>query len=139
MNPVKFDHLPEGSEVRGILYDDPGMRYGSGDVLEVELPTGFTIDVGWDEETPDSPFRIVVYREYFGDRLADFNLRDVSDVAMQVQGLAYRYTTAIPVQSSCADTTVIARYQDSSQPATHLKMVACAASLFVGIIPGMTC
>ena len=39
--------LPEGAVQRGRLYRDPAVKYGLGDVLEVELASGFTIDLGW--------------------------------------------------------------------------------------------
>ena len=70
MKTATFRDLPSGCEVRGSLYLDPALRYESGDVLEVGLPTGLTIDVGWDDDSSDGPFRIAVYREYFGDRLS---------------------------------------------------------------------
>jgi hypothetical protein len=59
-----------------------------GDVLEVELPTGLTIDIGWDEDSPEAPFRLTVSREYFGDHFADFHVRDLDQVGREVQRLA---------------------------------------------------
>jgi hypothetical protein len=91
MKTVTFSNLPTGAIVRGELYDDPSHSYGLGDVLEIELPTGHTIDVGWDEDCPRDPFRIVVYREYFGDRVVDFRVREVDDVVREVEQLAKQY------------------------------------------------
>lgn len=87
MKPLALD-LPHGAVQRGTLYGDPTVHYGLGDVLEVELPTGYTIDVGWDENNPRDPFRIVVYREYFGDRFVDFRVGSVDQVASEVESIA---------------------------------------------------
>ncbi|HZW34430.1 MAG TPA: hypothetical protein VFF52_27145 [Isosphaeraceae bacterium] len=88
MKTVDLGNLPPGTQVRGVLYNDPAHVYGLGDVLEVELPTGLTIDVGWDEDSPQGPFRLTVYREYFGDHFIDFHVRDLDQVVIEVQRLA---------------------------------------------------
>src|SRR5262245_29409624 len=80
MKTVDLGSLPPGTQVRGVLYDDPAHVYGLGDVLEVELPTGLTIDVGWDEDCPEGPFRLTIYREYFGDHFLDLHVRDIAQV-----------------------------------------------------------
>jgi hypothetical protein len=100
MKIVELGSLPPGTQVRGILYDDRAHIYGLGDVLEVELPTGLTIDVGWDEESTEGRFRIAVYREYFGDRFVDFHVRDVVDVVIEVQRLAAEWSQPCVVNSS---------------------------------------
>lgn len=94
MKTIKLDKLPPGAKVRGTLYDDSSMEYDSGDVLEVELSNGITIDVGWDKDEPEAPFRIVVYRESFGDRFVDFRARDTQEVQKQVQRLAEENSAA---------------------------------------------
>jgi hypothetical protein len=95
MTTVELSNLPPGAVVRGFLYTDPDHVYGLGDVMEIELPTGWTIDVGWDEDIPDEPFRIVVYREYFGDRGGDFRVRDVDRIVSEVERLAADYSRSI--------------------------------------------
>ncbi len=92
MKIVTLNNLPVGAQVRGFLYDDPNHVYGLGDVLEVELPTGRTIDVSWDEDLPSEPFRIVVYREYFGDHFIDFRVREIDDVVREVSRLALEHS-----------------------------------------------
>ncbi|MGP0069679.1 MAG: hypothetical protein ACLQGP_39515 [Isosphaeraceae bacterium] len=92
MKTLSLSNLPAGSQVRGVLYEDPSLVYESGDVLEIELPTGLTIDVGWDAELQGGPFRVVVYREYFGDHFVDFPVRDIHDVVIEVQRLAELYS-----------------------------------------------
>jgi hypothetical protein len=92
MKTVDLGRLPPGTQVRGVLYEDPAHVYGLGDVLEVELPTGLTIDVGWDEDSPEAPFRLTVYREYFGDHSIDFHVRDIAHVVTEVQRLAAEFS-----------------------------------------------
>ena len=102
MEIVVFNNLPTGVHVRGNLYNDHSMIYLSGDVLEIELPTGFTIDVGWDADSPDTPFRIVVYREYFGDHFVDFSVKNIDDVTNEIYSLVKAYTQPYSIFSSCA-------------------------------------
>lgn len=123
MKTVRFNDLPPGAQVRGSLYLDPSMEYGSGDVLEVELPTGFTIDVGWDEGVPEAPFRIVVYREYFGDRFVDFFVQDVDDVEYEVRRLARELSRPFTV-SSCAGESFERRDRGAAAMST-----ACSAAV----------
>jgi hypothetical protein len=99
MRTVELGSLPPGTQVRGVLYDDPAHVYGLGDVLEVELPTGLTIDVGWDEDSTEGRFRLAVYREYFGDRFVDFHVRNVDDVVTEVQRLAAEWSQPCVVTS----------------------------------------
>lgn len=86
-----LDHLPAGSTIRGEIYDDPDVEYHSGDVMEIELDNGLMIDVGWDADFPETPFRIVVYREYFGDRLVDLRVRGSHQAIEEVHRLAWEY------------------------------------------------
>jgi len=81
--------LPRGCQVAGGLYDDPAHRYELGDVLAITLPTGLTLDVGWDEDCPAEPFRIVVFKDYFGDKLVDFRVREIKKVVTEVESLAW--------------------------------------------------
>lgn len=112
MKIVDLGSLPTGTQVRGVLYDDPAHVYGLGDVLEVELPTGLTIDVGWDEDSPDGPFRLTVYRESFGDHFVEFHVRDPGQVVIEVQRLAAELSGpgVVPAGSET----------ESSLPPTHL-------------------
>lgn len=87
--------LPKGATQRGRLYRDPVAKYGLGDVLEVELRTGFTIDLGWCKDKPETPFRVVVYSEYFGDRSVDYYVATPDEAAQAIESLAERYSAAI--------------------------------------------
>ena len=103
MKTVEINNLPPGSEVRGFLYDDPTHVYGLGDVLEVELLNGIMIDVGWDEDMPSKPFHVVVYREYYGDSLADCRVADIAGVVSTVQNLATEYSQSSMANGSPVD------------------------------------
>jgi len=93
--------LPKGAVQRGILYRDPSVKYGSGDVLEVELPTGFMIDLGWNPRKPETPFRVVVYREYFGDHFRDFYVGTAEEAANAIERIASKLCANIAF-SSCS-------------------------------------
>src|SRR5271157_2431980 len=101
MKPLTLK-LPKGAVQRGRLYRDHGVNYGLGDVLEVELATGFTIDLGWCKDKPETPFRLVVYREYFGDHSVDYYVATPDDAAQAVEFLAERYSSLI-TYSSCSE------------------------------------
>lgn len=103
MKAIDFGSLPPGTVVRGTLYDDPSFVYESGDVIEVELPSGMIIDVGWDERHDEEPFRIVVYRQYFGDHFIDFRVCDVQEVVNSVVRLAREHSGPF-VASACSTT-----------------------------------
>jgi len=101
MKPLTLK-LPKGAVQRGRLYREPGVNYGLGDVLEVELPTGFTIDLGWCKDKPETPFRLVVYREYFGDHSVDYYVATPDAAAQAVEFLAERFSSSI-TYFSCSE------------------------------------
>lgn len=40
------------------------------DMLEIDLPSGITIDVGWiPEHDPNGKYRIVLYKKYWADQI----------------------------------------------------------------------
>lgn len=83
--------LPDGTIVRGALYEDPDAFYGLGDVIEVELPSGWIIDVSWnggEDIEEERPFCITVYHGHFDNRIIRFRLRDSVAVVAEVKRLA---------------------------------------------------
>lgn len=88
METIPLLGLPEGSIVRGHLYADASEQYGLGDVLEVELPNGLHVDLGWDESETTYPFGITVWREYFGDWLLRISCREPGEAAQLVSAIA---------------------------------------------------
>jgi hypothetical protein len=136
MKIVEICNLPSGTLVRGVLYEDPSHVYGLGDVLEVELPTGRTIDVSWDEDSPGNPFRIVVYREYFGDRLVDFCVRNVDDVVSAIHRLAEEHSHPY-VATACSQTDMLSILQIAARPL--LPLAAGVGSAFNAVPEKGTC
>jgi hypothetical protein len=106
-------NLPPGSVQRGRIYRDSGVKYGLGDVLEVELSSGYTIDLGWDENDRDKPFRVVVYREYFGDRCVDFSVATVDEAVEAVESLALRLSEPIVYSSRSSSCSHYASWNDT--------------------------
>jgi len=64
MTTVPLD-LPKGVVVKGVLLREYLLEHMDQDIIEVDLPNGLTIDVGWfPEYDPRGQFRIVVYRDF---------------------------------------------------------------------------
>ncbi len=127
MTTIELSNLPPGAVVRGFLYADPDHVNGLGDIMEIELPTGWTIDVGWDEDTRDEPFRIVVYREYFGDRVVDFRVRRIDGIVSEVQRLAADYSRSIPATGGSA-TSASSRPPEEAPMTTRLATCVDSAT-----------
>ena len=79
--------------------------------MEVELPTGLTIDVGWDEDAPEGPFRRTV-GEDFGDHFLGFHVRDLEQVVSEVQRLAMEFFSVPGVVAAGSQS-------EPSMPPTH--------------------
>ena len=64
------------------------------DILEIDLPNGITIDVGWHPESdPSGSFRIVVYRDYWSNQLTKPILtKEVLEVVESVRQLVREYS-----------------------------------------------
>jgi len=88
--------LPEEAIVRGALYAENDPAYLVQDLLEVELPRGIFIDVGWyPDHDPNGHYRIVVFERSWDNQLADYVTTDVTDVKFQVESLAERFLAPI--------------------------------------------
>jgi hypothetical protein len=97
--------LPEGAIQRGCLYTDSSIVYGLGDVLEVKLSNGYTVDLSWREDSPDTPFRVVVYREYFGDQVAEIEVATPLEAAEAVERFSETFTRKIAYHSCSESAT----------------------------------
>jgi hypothetical protein len=65
VNPIDLQ-LGDDVIVKGCLYPTKDPAYLREDLLEIDLPSGLTIDVGWyPEGDPEGAYRIVVYRGYW--------------------------------------------------------------------------
>jgi len=61
MREIKFN-LPDGATIRGAVYDTEEPAYLREDLIEIDLPSGWTIDVGWiPHEDPTGSYRIRVF------------------------------------------------------------------------------
>lgn len=94
-----------GSVVKGQLYRErnpsQSKSYLLGDVLQVDLLTGYTVDVGW-EPTGDerNPFLIVVFRDYWDEQHASRRAATADEVAFVVKQLAGQFSeTAVSVKA----------------------------------------
>jgi len=105
--------LPGGSIVKGELqlnYDPiADLALLDQDILEVELPTGFTIDVGWfPQYDPAGRFRIAVKDRAHQVVGTPTELRDPRSVALTLADLANAYG-APRTRTQSASTTEIRR------------------------------
>ena len=93
MKPVKLD-LPDGVEVRGELLSGRQPDCMLQDLLELKLPTGITIDVGWHPESdPNGSYRVVVFRDYWRNQLQQPVLtRSIRELVTIVEKLAREYS-----------------------------------------------
>lgn len=65
MTPMQLG-LPKGVVVRGIFYqsDDPASL--TQDMVEIDLPSGFSVEAGWfPEADPEGSYRVTVFRDYW--------------------------------------------------------------------------
>jgi hypothetical protein len=102
-NSKIFDfNLPPGAILRGRLYRDPETRYPSGQVIDIDLPGGTTINLGWDEgysyEYNSYDFLIQVFTGHFDIHLIDCRVPDPEKAAALIQILIDQFarTTAQP-------------------------------------------
>lgn len=75
MKPIDLK-LPSGATLTGELLQDYSEcpRRLSGDILQIDLPTGETIDVSWRPSfDPNGNFQIVVFRDEWDNQLEQFD------------------------------------------------------------------
>jgi hypothetical protein len=79
--------------VKGALFANES-DYLREDILEIELPSDLTIDVGWyPEDDPAGAFQIVLYRDYWSNQLVPpVEVKTISDVVKEVEKLAKTYS-----------------------------------------------
>jgi hypothetical protein len=87
--------LPPGCECHGCFYENAKVYrdYLSPDICEVRLPNGLHVDVGYEDEesSPGKPFRVVVWRSYYGDDLYWIHLATIPEVLVKVKELAWLF------------------------------------------------
>jgi hypothetical protein len=103
MTPIDLN-LPPGSTTNGELLSDYSQCVGrlSQDVLQIDLPTGQTIDVGWlPAFDPKGSFQIVVFEGDWDNQLEPPVLvKTPDDVAVRIAAVIARLTAARGVKLS---------------------------------------
>lgn len=106
MTPINPVISVAGARVKGVLYDEyPDPEYLDQDILQVSLPNGVTIDVGWyPESDPTGSFRIVVYRgDWLRQLQTPIDTRNPQIVAAQARWLAEQYAQDIERSQTVVD------------------------------------
>src|SRR5260370_39838846 len=84
--------LPDGVEVLGELIDTSEPDHLLQDLLQVKLPSGVIIDVGWYPECdPTGHYRVVAFRDNWCNQLDSVQTREMSSVVATVQRLATKF------------------------------------------------
>lgn len=92
MKPIQL-RLPPGTVQKGDLFWENDLEELDQDILEIDLPTGLTLAVGWYPECdPAGEFRITLFKEYWMNRVAERTARDIATVVDLVEGLAERFS-----------------------------------------------
>lgn len=84
---------PRFAKVQGALYDTTDIHDLTQDMLQIELPGGLFIDVGWYPQwNPSGRYMILVFRDNVDDTLERIRSRNVSFVAAKVASLIGKYS-----------------------------------------------
>ena len=90
MNPIDLnlaDNLV--IEIRGCVYDSMDAGFLCDDILEVDLRTGKTIEVGWVGDPSNGYFRIVVFRDFWTNQIgSEIRVHTPKEVVEWIQYLA---------------------------------------------------
>ena len=100
MNPVQLI-LPEGVDAYNFLYRSKDPEYLVRDLLTIELPTGFYIDVGWyPEHNPDGHYIIRVFERDWGNQILSppISTSDFDEMLLIVDRLVDIYNREIVVR-----------------------------------------
>lgn len=94
MKPIDL-HLDDDVIVKGCLYPTKDPVYLREDLLEIDLPSGLTIDVGWyPEGDPEGKYRIVLFRGYWENQLLEpITTPDTDKATKIIETLSAMYAT----------------------------------------------
>lgn len=98
--------LPDDAIVRGALYDTMDPLFLVQDILDVVLPDGVIIDVGWyPESDPSGEYRITVYQDTWQNKLLAQPIRvhDANSVAAEVSRLAFQHSRQVVAVTAESD------------------------------------
>ena len=103
--------LPTGSVQKGQLYDEYDIDELDQDIIEIDLPSGDTIEAGWyPEYDKNGGFRITVFRQFWEKRRAGpFTVKSIRELKRLLEGLANYFVfldQAEPVNGSGAESKI---------------------------------
>lgn len=88
MNKIDFG-LPQAVVVKGAIYDTMDPQYLREELLEIDLPDGLTISVGWEPHCdPSGSFRIVLFKDYWTDNRIEYRAKDLAEAIDTIRWLA---------------------------------------------------
>lgn len=89
MNPLDLSSIQASYPtvtIKGEIFNSKSPVVLSEDLLEVSLPSGRTIDVGWyPEHNPSGSYRVLLYRDHTGYPLKQIRTKDVFEVIQTLQ------------------------------------------------------
>lgn len=82
--------LPPGAVLKGQLLSSQIPSELVSDMVEIDLPDGTTIDVGWvPEHDPKGAYRVVVFRGYWNRQVMPIlYFKSLEAVVAQIEGIA---------------------------------------------------
>ncbi len=129
MKPIELN-LPKVSlgriKIKGHLYDTKDPVYLVQDILDIELPNGISIDVGWHPESDiTGAYRVVVYRGYWSNQLTEpCRTKGALEVVDIVQRLVKEFSAPTVTISASKET----RHERSYKPSSFRSAIAITAA-----------
>ena len=93
MNPIDLE-LPPDVVIKGCLFPTKEPAYLREDLLELDLPSGLSIDVGWyPEGDPSGAYRIVVFKDYWlNQKTEPIKTNSTDSVVLSIRELCRKYS-----------------------------------------------
>jgi hypothetical protein len=101
MTPIDLNLGPD-IVVKGCLYNSMEPRFLRDDILEIDLPSGVTLSVGWNSQK--HRFDIVAFRDFWEDQIRSSHATSISGLIDQIQWLSQQfYSGAESTAASASD------------------------------------
>jgi hypothetical protein len=106
-------NLPEGSTTVNYLHKEMTVEDLTQDLVTVQLPTGYFIDVGWyPEHDSNGDFWVRVYYGSWDQQMRDpIKVKHLFQVKQFVEKLAQLYSAPIVLASSCGSSEAAGRVE----------------------------
>lgn len=83
--------IPKNSVIRGQLEDTTDPTWLLQDMVEIDLPNGNTIDIGWHPECDiNGYYRIVLFKDQWENKIEEFNTKKTQEVYNIVEEIGKR-------------------------------------------------